>query len=199
MDWRRALLWAGIVGPALFIATFSIEGTQRPGYDPRSMFVSELALGPRGWIQALNFWVLGVLLVAFAVGVAMAMSMRAVPILLATIGVCLFASGFFGMDLVGTPREQMSLGGRLHDLFGALVFSLAPITCFVFAWSIRADADWRGFQRWSLLAGVLMLLAVVGMSMRIEGWQGTVQRIHLVTFLTWVATLAWRLLQLRRS
>jgi hypothetical membrane protein len=199
MSWRRAALWAGIVGPALFIATFSIEGALRSGYDPRSMFVSELALGPRGWIQALNFWILGALLVAFAVGVASAMSTRAVPILLAIIGICLFASGIATMDPVDTPRELMSLSGRLHDLFGALVFSLAPVTCFVFAWTVRADPSWRGFQRWTLLAGVVTLLVVVGMSMRIDGWQGIVQRTHLVTFLAWVSTLAWRLLQLRRS
>ena len=93
----------------------------------------------------------------------------------------------------------MTLSGRLHDLFGAIVFSLAPVTCFVVARHLRGAPEWRRFQRWSLLAGVVTIVSVIGMSVGIEGWQGLVQRTHLVTFLTWVATFAWRLLQLRRS
>ena len=31
---RRAGLWAGVVGPILFIVVFLVEGAIRPGYDP---------------------------------------------------------------------------------------------------------------------------------------------------------------------
>ena len=44
-----------MIGPALFVVTFTIEGCLRPGYRAREMFVSELSLGPRGWIQIANF------------------------------------------------------------------------------------------------------------------------------------------------
>jgi hypothetical membrane protein len=205
MTWRDAALLAGMLGPALFIATFTIEGLLRPGYDPRRMFVSELALGPRGWVQALNFWVLGLLLLAFSIGVAAELSRprdlasRAGPILLGIISICLFLSGFFATDPIGTPREQMSLTGRLHSLLGALVFSLAPVTCFVFWARFREHAAWHRFARWTLLAGIVTTVSVVGLSVGPAGVMGLIQRTHLVTFLTWIFTFAWRLYQLRRS
>jgi Protein of unknown function (DUF998) len=51
--WLGAI--AGRIGPLLFVATFTIAGWLRPGYRAREMFVSELSLGSRGWIQIANF------------------------------------------------------------------------------------------------------------------------------------------------
>ena len=53
--------WAGMLGPALFVAVFSIEGALRPGYNALSTYVSALSLGPRGWIQIANFYLFGLL------------------------------------------------------------------------------------------------------------------------------------------
>jgi hypothetical protein len=40
-----------MIGPALFVLVFTLEGWLRPGYDPLAMYVSALSLGPSGWIQ----------------------------------------------------------------------------------------------------------------------------------------------------
>ena len=55
----RVALWAGVVGPPLFVATFLIEGATRRGYDPVRLQVSYLSLGDQGWIQIANFCVSG--------------------------------------------------------------------------------------------------------------------------------------------
>ncbi|MGB8253138.1 MAG: DUF998 domain-containing protein, partial [Anaerolineaceae bacterium] len=62
--------WAGIIGPTLFVAVFMIEGWLRPGYDPLSTFISTLSLGPRGWIQIINFILFGAFLLLFTRAVA---------------------------------------------------------------------------------------------------------------------------------
>jgi hypothetical membrane protein len=62
--------WAGIIGPALFVSVFTIEGWLRPGYELLKMYISALSLGSRGWIQMANFIILGVLLFVFTRGVA---------------------------------------------------------------------------------------------------------------------------------
>ena len=59
-----------MIAPVLFVAVFTIEGSLRVGYDPISSYVSELSLGPRGWIQIANFVVFGALVLVFASGVA---------------------------------------------------------------------------------------------------------------------------------
>ena len=59
-----------MTAPVLFVAVFALEGRLCPGYHPSSMFVSELSLGPRGWIQIVNFLVTGALVFAFGCGLA---------------------------------------------------------------------------------------------------------------------------------
>jgi hypothetical protein len=51
-----------MIGPTLFVVMFTLEGWLRPGYEPLGMFISELALGPRGWIQVSNLMLFGALL-----------------------------------------------------------------------------------------------------------------------------------------
>ncbi|MEZ4673189.1 MAG: DUF998 domain-containing protein [Caldilineaceae bacterium] len=68
IDFRRVSAWAGILAPLMFVTVFTLEGSVRPGYDPTSMYISALALGERGWIQILNFLILGLLLFVFTVG-----------------------------------------------------------------------------------------------------------------------------------
>ncbi len=210
MQRRQLAVWAGLVGPALFVAVFSLEGWLRPGYDPRSMFVSELALGPRGWVQAANFLIYGALLVVFAYAVAAAFrqgkASRGGPLLLAVLGLCLIASAFFVMDPAGTPREQMSLSGRLHNGFGALFFSLSPVTCLVFWRRFRADPEWRFLQGWTLAAAAVMIAMVAIMAVgptqppaapnAINAWIGVVQRTALIANAAWQFAFA---LALRRN
>jgi hypothetical membrane protein len=193
----RAALWAGLVGSLLFVATFSIEGLLRPGYDARSMFISELALGPRGWVQTLNFWILGPCLMLLALRLPALLggrrASRAGPVLFGLIGFGLVMAGVFVVD----SRETFppTLVGQLHGIAGALVLSLSPVTCFVFA-----RRYWPGgFGVWTLLAGLVSGAAVVGLRFLpmvapdfANHWVGVIQRLIVIPFLVWVATLCWR-------
>ena len=55
MNQTKLAAWAGIIGPTLFLLVFTLEGWLRPGYQPQTMYVSDLSLGPRGTIQIINF------------------------------------------------------------------------------------------------------------------------------------------------
>jgi hypothetical protein len=140
-DRRQLGAWAGMIGSVIFAAIFTLEGCLRPGYNPLGMFVSELSLGPRGWIQIVNFIV-----------------------------------------------------------FGALVFSLSPVSCFVFFHLFRKDTKWRSLQWWTLTAGVIIAVSVVlmkvGQAQLLEvpnvlgEWIGVIQRAALITYLSWIFTFA---------
>jgi len=207
MTMRHIGLWAGVVGPILFVLTFTLEGACRSGYNPVTMYVSALSLGPRGWIQAANFLFCGVLVAGFGVSAARELRTRKISAatgwIVALIGIGLAASGIFTMDRAATPWSAMSAYGRLHQLMGALVFSLAPISCLVLAWNVRGSGDWRAFRRWSLSAGLILIAAIIVQKLgEIHPFfptgrnpLGLIQRTHLVTFLAWVTTLAHRLLR----
>jgi hypothetical protein len=193
-----------MIGPALFVAIFTLEGWLRLGYNPSGMFVSELSLGPRGWIQMVNFIVLGALFLVFTRGVAAEFregkASKAGPILLTIIGISFLLSGPFVMDPVTTPPDQMSWHGILHQIFGALVFSLSPVSCFVFLRRFRTDPKWRSLGWWALAAGTIIAAAVIvqrvgptrppAMPNAFSEWVGLIQRTALITYLIWIFTFA---------
>ena len=196
---HKLATWAGMIGSALFVAVFMVEGWLRPGYNPLSMYVSELSLGPRGWIQIVNFILWGLLFLIFTRGVANEFkdgkASKAGPILFTIIALSFLISGPLVTD-PATIFMQMSLHGKLHGIFGALVFSLAPVSCFVFYRRFRDDSKWQNLSRWTLTACVIIVMSVVLMkvgqisSNPVNAWVGLIQRIALITYLSWIFTFA---------
>ena len=63
----RTLALAGIVGPIFFTVLVVVQGFLRPEYSHVKMPISALAAWPTGWIQTIDFYVVGLLMMAFAV------------------------------------------------------------------------------------------------------------------------------------
>lgn len=198
----RLAALAGMTAAALFVAVFTVCGWLRPGYSALSMFVSELSLGPHGWIQILSFLVTGALILVFGRGVAVQFKIgaasRAGPILVRIIGVRLLVSGPFTTD-PSAMFDQVSWHGMVHGVSGALVFSSAPVTCFVFYRRFRADPAWRPLAGWTLSAGIVLVLGVAALRLSQQAGtglfelKGLIQRFVLITFMTWLFAFAARL------
>ncbi len=201
--WRRLATWAGVIAPALFVGTFLMEGWLRPGYDPIQMYISALSLGPRGWIQITNFLVLGALFLVFTRAVAAEFpsgkASRGGVIVLTIIGFCYFISGPFVMDPTGTPLSAATVHGTIHGIAGGIVFTLMPVSCFVFLRRFRADVDWRWLQGWTLGLGTLSAAAVIVQTFASKlpqlqsifvDWLGLIQRTALVPFMLWIFIFA---------
>jgi len=205
-DWQQAGIWAGIIGPPLFVAVFTLEGWLRPDYDPLRMYVSALSLGERGWVQIANFIVFGLLLLLFTRGVATAFrsgnASRSGLAILAIIATGYLISGPFVMDPDGIPAQQMTLHGLLHAIAGAIVFSLMPASFFIFLRRFREDPNWQPIQGWTLLLGMVCALAVVTLSVfskppdlknSFDQWFGLIQRMAIMPFMLWILIFALRL------
>jgi hypothetical protein len=205
---RQIAGWAGMIGPAFFVAVFTIEGLFRSGYNALEMYVSALSLGPRGWIQMVNFVLFGILLLVFTWGVAAEFpngkASRGGPILLTVIAICYLLSGPFVMDPTGIPLEQATVHGTLHGIFGAIVFLLMPISFFMFLRRFRVDANWRSFQGWTLLLGVIDALAFLFFTFSsklpagqnaFSAWFGLIQRSVILPFMLWIFVFALNLLK----
>lgn len=200
MNQNKLAAWAGMIGPILFVGIFTLEGWLRPGYNSLSMFVSQLSLSPRGWIQTLNFIVLGILFLIFARGIAAEFkegkASRIGPLLFTIIGLAFLFSGSFVMDPAPTPTNLLSWHGWLHNIFGAFVFGLAPVSCFIFFRRFRVDPKWQSLQWWTLIAGVIITIAVIFLKAGQLGTGGLhdviglIQRVALITYLFWIFTFA---------
>ena len=191
-----------MLAPVLFVSVFSIEGWLRPGYYPSSMFVSELSLGPRGWVQIASFMTTGALLLIFAGGVARYFAggnaSRVGLLCLRIIGGSLIVSGPFITDRAAL-FNQHTVHGLIHGIFGALVFSLAPVSCFVYFVRFRRDPSWRTLASWTLLAGIILVIGIGFLKAsqfpagQLFAWKGLIQRAVLIVFMAWLFASAWRL------
>jgi len=66
----RWLLIAGAVGSIAFVLTWTIAGLLRPGYSAIHQPISDLGVGPYGWLMNTAAFIEGLLKVGFAVGFA---------------------------------------------------------------------------------------------------------------------------------
>jgi hypothetical protein len=194
---------AGIVGALAFVAIVTIEGWLRPGYDARRMFVSELALGPRGLVGILNFVVCGFASILFARGMrAEFPAARAATRLLDVVGVGLIGGGLFVMDPLMTPFGSMSWHGFLHGVFGVPFVYSASIACLLIARYFRAAPRWRSLAGYTLATGavtlVILVVGRIGLVMDLRrgvrpSWGGVGQRMHHFLYFIWQAIIAGRL------
>ncbi len=205
----KKLLYAGIVGPLLFIAVFLIEGATRPGYSAWRHYVSQLATGDGGWMQVVNFLVCGTLVLLFAMGLRSALRRTrgsiGAPLLLGLFAVALLVAGTFSTDpALGYPvgaAPVHTAHGMIHGLAGLAAFTLLPAAAFVMAWHFGGEPSSRRWVIYSLTVGVVivaMFIASTAVSTMDElgAWPnaptGFLQRIAIITGWTWIAMVAWR-------
>ena len=201
----KKLLYAGIVGPLLFIVAFLIEGATRPGYDAWRMYVSQLATGPGGWVQVLNFLVFGVLMLAFALGLRLvtAGSRGSIggPVLLALFATAMLVAGIFTTDPgLGYPvgaAEVHTTHGTIHGFAGLAVFTLLPVASFVMAGHFAAErsALWAIYSAAVGIALIVLFFGGFAVGQVSGAPLGVYQRIAIITGWTWIAMVAWRLVR----
>jgi Protein of unknown function (DUF998) len=203
----RLLFGAAVTGLAAFVGTFLVEGAVRPGYRPWRHAVSQLSLGPFGWVNTIAILVAAAALLAFAVGLG-----RAVPAgtgstwgprLMAVAGVCFGLLAIFPDDpALGYPpgsHAQRSLPGLVHGLAGTVTFGCLSAACLVMARRFAGDPAGRGWARYSLATGLVVAIGYVttavltglddaGVLPNAPG--GLVQRAMIITGFGWVVLLA---------
>jgi hypothetical membrane protein len=154
---------AGAVAPFLFLlGTIGISRLEQDfmkqlGWD---VWPSGLALGPDGWLQMLNFIILGVLLVAFARAVAAVPPRsrwaKAAPVLLALAGVAAVML-VFKTD----PYEVETWHGIVHAL-AYFVWLASVVVSYPLTWlRLRGAASWRDAPWWPSLLVLLLFPPVL--------------------------------------
>lgn len=201
MDTRKVGGVAGFVGSVAFVTIFTVEGWLRPGYDAQRMFVSELALGPRGLVQILNFIACGFVTILLARGMrAEFPAASAAGLLLDVVGVGLIGAGLFVMDPLTTPTSRLSWHGLLHGVFGVPFFYSASIACILFVRHFREALHWRSLAGYTLATGVVTIVGGIAARLSIgldhttrSSWGGVAQRTHHILYFIWQAIVAARL------
>ena len=207
-DLMRWAAMAGIAGPVLFTLGFLAQEQLRRGeYDPLSELVSALEAGSHGWIQQVNFVVLGVLTMIFAVGLHRGLA----PSRAGIVGpVALFISGAANVLGAIFPLREDAGGATYdpggHQVAGMLFFASSFIALIALSRRCAGDPGWRNIAGWMLGAGVLGALSfplmgalVIPDDAPLHDWAGLAQRfIVLVLLFPARIALAIRLLRVSR-
>jgi Protein of unknown function (DUF998) len=207
----RLLLGGAAAGLTTFVVTFLVEGALRPGYRPWRHAISQLSLGPFGWVNIIGVLAAGVSLLAFAAGLRAGLptgvGSRWGPRLLAVTGTGLGLTAALLDDPglgypPGTPTQQ-SLHGLLHGLLITLAVGCLSAACLVMARRFARDPAWRGWARYSTLTGLLVASGYVATAV-VTGLDqagvltnapgGLLQRVMIITGFGWCVALAGRLL-----
>jgi Protein of unknown function (DUF998) len=195
----RRLVLAGVLGPVLFIAVFTLAGLLRAGYEPADQTVSELALGSGGWIQTTSFLVTGAAMIAFAIGLHRALPPRRRgrlgPVLVGIAGAGIVLSGVFATDPTGAV-ETTGHGAAHNGAFVIVMLSLVG-ACFALSGRVAAGTGRPGRARALRLTGVAtlaLLVLFVGTPLPGEGdgllSYGVAQRVLLVVAFGWLSVVA---------
>lgn len=203
-DWGRprtsTLALAGIIGPIWFTTLVVLQGFLLPDYSHVRLPISALAAWPTGWIQNINFYVAGALIIAFAAalhaGVQPTRRGGAGAALLALGGLGVAWDGFFPWKMVdGVPTET-----PLHVVGAVMTFAATGLGFVVFSRRMNADPRWRDMAAYAMRTGIAVLLLFVALGLLaiddgapLHAWAGLLQRVVCAVWFTCSIVLALRL------
>lgn len=201
------LALCGIAAPIVFVTLVTFAAFLYPGYSHITQAVSELggveAKNPL--IQNINFFLLGVLILAFAVGLHQGIDggrgSKLGPVLMGFFGV---SSGVANAVLpCDAGCEFQSLTGTLHNVTGLAGFLAAIVGMFVISRRLGQDLHWRSYQRYTLVsaaAALISLLLWIGVAKAagVGSVNGVLQRLFIGVWLLWIEVTAIKLFWLSR-
>ena len=202
----RRRLWYGIIGAGLFIMIAYIEGWQRSDYDVWQQSISALALSSRGWVQTVNFFIFGTMVLSTVTAwrkiLAGGAGAKAYPILTALAGISLIACGFApqdpapGYDPQDLALIKPSLPGLIHLLFAAIGALSSIIGLLIMARRFTGDRLWYGWNAYSIAMAITMTACITVYaiwSTASAGYAGTFERLGLMAVPVWGLTFLIRL------
>jgi hypothetical membrane protein len=202
----RVLALGGILGPILFTAAFIAQALFKPGYSHLSDPVSALAAGPNGWVQDVNFFVFGPLMIAYAVGLHLGMRSTRLgligPALLVLSGLGLLVAGAFpARDASGA----FSVGpGHMTGAF--IAFLGAGTGLIAISRRMVRDPRWRSVGTYALASGIAILVLffatgrlAVPDDAPLHQWAGLLQRATVAVWFPCTIVLALRLWHVERN
>jgi hypothetical protein len=198
-SWRAWLVTAlatfTVVGILYFFAAVTTEELLRPLYNPVQRTISELAIGPFGFLQTSAFIVLGLSLLALQHALARRLRHTVLShialVLLALCGVASFIAAAFPTNLKGAVA---TVAGAIHESVAGFGYAGLIIAIILLSLHFRRDERWRTFFAASSSLAVLGAGSSIFMGATSNtDLSGLSQRVMVVPLLLWVVLTALRL------
>lgn len=190
----------GVVGPVLYVLSFTVAGFMRPGYSPIHRAVSDLGLGPTAWFVngagVLNCLLLTVWVVAFYrhTRAALPTAWRGTCAVLLELPALGYAVASIFTEAPATLE--------IHSWVGANLGLVGPVLVFlVLGFALRVNEGWRGWSTYSFVASGLTALLVgvtvwafsPGSLISAARLEGLLERAVIIETLAWYVYAGWRI------
>ena len=187
------LRWVGVAIPLLWFGILFAAGALRPGYDHTRQYMTELTVGDNAWLALLDFFVVGPLVLLFALALTRVGGPRLGVLLIGLKGVAIIAGGLFIGDADIGVRTTSGLLHNLSVVIGNVAMA-AAIVVVTLAWR-RAVA--YSIVSAAVIVGATVLLAVAtpqgtgSPDAPLAQWAGLLQRVSMLANFSWPAVLAF--------
>lgn len=193
----------GIIGPIFYAIVIAIIGSLHPDYSHISQSMSELGAVDAPYaliINTLGFPLLGLFMIAFAVGIDRGIrrnrASKLGPALVVLSGVSLIMTGIFQCDIGCIDVTWVGVTHSIFATIAAVSLSIAPIFIAIRQWS---DSRWRRYTAFSWVIAVVTLLISMLYSFDIfESQIGLLQRVSMGLPLIWMLITSIKLLRISR-
>ncbi len=171
------------IGIFLFLPITYFSEILHVNYDPVGNTVSQLLIGPGSTIAQAGFFMVGLFIIAFTIGIYFCIqtpvrkTFYAGLVLMLVIGIASFAIAF-------TPPESEKYSGVKHVLLAATAMGSFPVACLLLIAQFYREG-WRNIVIYTLftaLAGAGLCIAYVCTSDR---WLGLVERLLIGNGILW--------------
>jgi Protein of unknown function (DUF998) len=195
---RRALTLA-VAGIALYVVLDVIAQLLPPHYSPISQAESDLAVGPYGYVMAVNFVVRGALTFAFLFGLVGATRLGRT----ARVGLSLlviWGAGAFVLAAFPTDVSTMvTVHGMIHNTTAAVAFTGGAFGALLLSAHFHAEERLHrlGTTAWILaVLGVVVYFATLAALVfhRLSSVFGLIERLFIGLVLLWILVVALQLL-----
>jgi len=203
----KSLALCGIAAPIVFAILATVAGFMYKGYSHVTQAVSELGGVQAQYplLQNTNFFVIGVLFIAFAFGLHRGFGggrgSTLGPVLVGIFGLSAgLGNAFFPCD---PGCDFQTLTGTMHNLTGLGGFIAAITGIFVISARLKGDSHWHPLYRFSWITGVAVLVSLllwigVAKAAEVVSLNGVLERVFIAALFVWVEVMALRLLSLPR-
>jgi hypothetical membrane protein len=194
------LALGGIAGPVALVTAFSVAGAMRPGYSAIRDVVSDLGLGPRGWIVNGAGLLNAVLLTAWVAAFARRARTTLAP------GRRRLSAALLEVPAIGyavaSVFTEAHATNDIHVFAGAVPALVGPaLAFFVTGLALRRNEHWRGWSGYSFAAAlataILVALTVwlLEVDVRPAGASigGLAERALIIETLAWYVVAGWRI------
>lgn len=202
----RLVALLGIVSPIVCVLVFTLAGFLRPGYSPINHVISDLGVGPGGWILNADLIISGLLFIIFSIGFYQWMRpvisrgwLLVSTILLMLSGAGVVNEGIFHQPNQGDPAAHLHM--VLHGIGLAVLLYSLVIALLIIGWQLCKTPSWRGYG-WYLLLTALVTLGLLILPAQIAGSGhigGFIERAQVIVGFSWSIVIGWRLFTQQRQ